>query len=406
MNTAFENRNQPYLANGLDGSKLQADADARDLDARLDPEGLPHVEDLKDGLEAFKSSPATGPRPSIDPIVESNPKYGIRDPWRKRITARVALVALMLAVAGVIAPFAWSYLQSYESTDDAQIDGHIDPISSRISGTVIHVYAEDDDRVTKGQLLVEIDPRDYQVTVEQARARFELALAQVDAARQDYAAALANVRQSEAANFKAQRDAHRYSVLLDTHVVAQEDYDQYTSIARVDAAMVDSNREAAGSALTSIAAREAAADGAKAALDQALLNLSYTKIYAPANGIVGKRGVQLNSRIQPGQTLMFVTETDAIWVIANFKETQLARMHRGQKAIVYVDTFERNYRGYIRNMPGASGDRFSLLPAENATGNYVKVVQRLPVRICLEPGQDPEHLLHPGMSVEPTVWLR
>jgi len=316
------------------------------------------------------------------------------------------LVALLLVAAGAIAPFAWNYLQSYESTDDAQIDGHIDPISSRIDGTVIRVHPEDDDRVTKGDLLVEIDPHDYAVAVEQAKAQLELALAQVASAKQDYAAALANVRQAEAANFAAQRDARRYSILLDKKVVPPEQYDQYIATAGVDAAKVDSAREAAGSALKAIAARQANADAAKAALDQALLNLSYTKIYAPANGIVGKRSVQLDSRIQPGQTLMFVTETDNIWVIANFKETQLARMRHGQKVTVHVDTFGRNYRGYVKNLPGASGDRFSLLPPENATGNYVKVVQRLPVRICLDPGQDPEHRLHPGMSVEPTVWLR
>src|SRR5439155_19447889 len=150
-----------------------------------------------------------------------------------------------------------------------------------------------------------------------------------------------------------------------------------------------------------IAARQADADAAKAVLNEALLNLSYTKIYVPANGIVGKRAVQLGSRIQPGQTLMFVTETDNIWVSANFKETQLSRMHRGEQVTIHVDTFGRNYRGYVAHMPGASGDRFSLLPSENATGNYVKVVQRLPVRIVFEPGQDPEHQLHPGMSVEP-----
>jgi membrane fusion protein (multidrug efflux system) len=297
-------------------------------------------------------------------------------------------------------------LQSYESTDDAQIDGHIDPLSSRIDGTVIAVHAEDDDRVTKGDLIVEIDPRDYEVAVEQAKARVELALAQVASAKQDYAAALANIRENEAANFRAQRDAERYASLLAQKVVPQDQYDQYTAIARVDSARVDSARQAAGSAFKAIAAREADADAARAALDQALLNLSYTKIYAPANGIAGKRSVQLGSRIQPGQTLMFVTETDEIWVTANFKETQLAGMHRGETVTIHVDTFGRNYRGYVENMPGSSGDRVSLLPAENATGNYVKVVQRLPVRILFEPGQDRDHLLHPGMSVEPTVWLQ
>jgi membrane fusion protein, multidrug efflux system len=169
---------------------------------------------------------------------------------------------------------------------------------------------------------------------------------------------------------------------------------------------VDYDREEANSTLKGVAAREANAEAAEAVLNQALLNLSYAKICAPANGIVGKRAVQLGSRIQPGQTLMFVTETDNIWVTANFKETQLAHMHRGEAVTIRVDTFGRDYRGYVEHMPGASGDRFSLLPPENATGNYVKVVQRLPVRILLEPGQDPEHQLHPGMSVEPTVWLR
>jgi membrane fusion protein (multidrug efflux system) len=318
---------------------------------------------------------------------------------------RLWLLALLILAVAATAPFAWNYLQSYESTDDAQIDGHIDPLSSRIDGTVIGVHAEDDDRVKKGELLVEIDPRDYEVAVEQARARVELARAQVASAKQDYAAALANVREASADNFKAQRDARRYSILLAQQVVPQEQYDQYTAIARVDAAKVDSAHEAAGSVLKAIAARQADAGAARAALDQALLNLSYTRIYAPADGIVGKRYVQHGSRIQPGQTLMFVTETGDIWVTANFKETQLARMHRGEKVTVHVDTSGRNYRGYVQHMPGASGDRFSLLPPENATGNYVKVVQRLPVRILFEPGQDPGHQLHPGMSVEPTVWL-
>src|ERR1700747_2722242 len=140
-------------------------------------------------------------------------------PWHGRITKRIVLGVLLVLAVGAIPPFAWSYLQSYESTDDAQIDGHIDPLSSRIDGTVIVVHAEDDDRVTKGELLVEIDPRDYEVAVEQAKARLELAFAQVASAQQDYAAALAIVREAYAANFKAQRDARRYSILLAQQVV-------------------------------------------------------------------------------------------------------------------------------------------------------------------------------------------
>jgi membrane fusion protein, multidrug efflux system len=358
-----------------------------------------------DGLKAFKQGTLTDSH--IQVTEESKGGRGLSGGgrWSRFGSRRPWLLGLLSLAAGAIAPFGWNYLQSYQSTDDAQIDGHIDPLSSRIDGTVVGVRAEDDDRVKQGELLIEIDPRDYEVAVEQARARLGLAFAQVAAAKQDYAAALANIREADATNFKSQRDARRYTILLDQQVVPQEQYDQYTAIARVDAAKVDSAREAAGSALKAIAARQADADAAKAALDQALLNLSYTKIYAPANGIVGKRSVQLGSRIQPGQTLMFVTETDEIWVTANFKETQLASMHRGEKVIIHVDTFGRDYRGYVEHMPGASGDRFSLLPSENATGNYVKVVQRLPVRILFDPGQDPDHQLHPGMSVEPTVWL-
>ncbi len=397
MDNIIENKGEVQFANGQN---------SRDLRTGLT--NLRERTDSSDPLEALRRDSDE----VLERRIESPDGPGRMSgtsggsPWYRRISKRVVLLVLLVLAVGVVSPFAWNYLQSYESTDDAQIDGHIDPLSSRIDGTVIAVHAEDDDRVTKGELLVEIDPRDYEVAVEQEKARLELALAQAASAKQDYDAALADVREADATNYKAQRDAQRYISLFKQEVVAQEQYDQYTSIARVDAAKVDSAREAAESNLKTIAAREADADAAKAALDQALLNLSYTKIYAPANGIVGKRAVQLGSRIQPAQTLMFVTETDNIWVTANFKETQLARMHHGERVTIHVDTFGRDYRGYVEHMPGASGDRFSLLPAENATGNYVKVVQRLPVRILLEPGQDPEHLLHPGMSVEPTVWMQ
>jgi len=385
VDTSFENKDKEPLAICRNRRDLRTASNATDeLDLQHELDGLGERAISRDKLEALKPG-FSDDRPRIDQIkdVQQVPPGAV--PWRKLMIGRMLLVVLMLLAIGAVAPFGWSYLQSYESTDDAQIDGHIDPLSSRIDGTVIGVHAEDDDRVTKGELIVEIDPRDYEVAVEQARARFGLALAHVASAKQDYAAALANIREDQASNFRAQRDARRYAALFEQRVVPQEQYDQYTAIAQVDAAKVDSAQEAAASTLKAIAAHQAEADAAKAALDQALLNLSYTKIYAPANGIVGKRSVQLGSRIQPGQTLMFVTETDDIWVTANFKETQLARMHRGEKVTIHVDTFGQNYRGYVAHMPGASADRFSLLPPENATGNYVKVVQRLPVRILFEP---------------------
>ncbi len=408
MGTLIEDNSGARFADGQSGRDLRVGLNAEELDSQLDPEVPDEHLDSERPLEALRQDDGDerNRRIKLTDAPESQPGAPGGGRRSKRTIRRVLLVALLLVVAGAVAPFAWNYLQSYESTDDAQIDGHIDPLSSRIDGTVIRVHAEDDDRVRAGELLVEIDPRDYEVAVSQAKARLELALARVASAKQDYAAALANIREDDAASFKAQRDAQRFAVLLERQVVAQNEYDQYFATARVDAAKVDYDRETAGSAFRTIAAREADVHAAKAALDQALLNLSYTRIYAPANGIVGKRSVELGSRIQPGQTLMFVTETDEIWVTANFKETQLSRMHRGQRAIVHVDTFGRSYEGWVRNLPGASGDRFSLLPSENATGNYVKVVQRLPVRIEFAVGQDPDHLLHPGMSVEPKVWLR
>jgi len=405
MNNFVEENGKMRFANGQISRDLREQSDATELDLHLDVRDREST-DLADGLNALQSGSFDDGHRLVDALGLKADNASAGPAWYRRVTRRVAVIALLLLALAALSPFAWSYIQSYESTDDAQIDGHIDPLSSRIDGTVIAVHAEDDDRVKQGELLVEIDPRDYEVALEQAKARVELALAQVASAQQDYQSALANIRETDADNYRAQRDAQRYTSLFHQHVVAQDQYDQYTAIARVDAAKVDSSREAAESALKTIGARQADADAAKAELDQARLNLSYTKIYAPANGIVGKRAVQLGSRIQPGETLMFVTETDDIWVTANFKETQLARMHRGEPVTIHVDTFGRDYRGHVEHMPGASGDRYSLLPAENATGNYVKVVQRLPVRILLEPGQDPEHLLHPGMSVEPTVWLR
>jgi membrane fusion protein (multidrug efflux system) len=364
MNTHHENNHEVQFADGEDRRDLRVTSTAMEPHIWLDPEGRRQEADSSDQPQAPKQDIVGDHTRRIE--LTGGPGREHRNPGGslgfKRKTRRILLGLLLVLGAGAVAPFAWNYLQSYESTDDAQIDGHIDPISSRVDGTAIRVHVEDDDRVSKGELLVEIDPRDFEVAVEQATARRELAFAQIASAKQDYAAALANIREGEAANFRSQRDAQRYAILLDKQVVPQEQYDQYTAIARVDAAKVDSAREAAGSALKAIAARQADADAAQAALDQALLNLSYTKIFAPANGIAGKRSVELSSRIQPGQTLMFLTETDDIWVTANFKETQLARMHRSQKVTVRVDTFGRNYLGHVENMPRASGDRFSLLP--------------------------------------------
>ena len=364
------------------------------------PDSIDHLEALR------RDSDERNPSLDLTKGFERDPAQSGGGPRFKRTTKQFVLVALLVLAAGIIAPFVWDYLQSYESTDDAQIDGHIDAISSRIDGTVIRVHVEDDDRVKKGELLVEIDPRDYEVAVERAKAELELALAQVDSAKQGYAAALAKVREDVAANYRAQRDAGRYAILFEKQVVPQEQYDQYTATARVDAATVDSDREAASSTLKAIAARQAEADAAKAALDQTLLNLSYTKIYAPVSGVVGHKTVELGHRVQPGQTLLTVVPVDDIWITANFKESQLRHMRPGQPVTVHVDAFGRDYEGKVEDMAGAAGPLFSLFPPENASGNYVKIVQRFPIRIHIDANQDSQHELRPGMSVEAKVRVR
>ena len=288
--------------------------------------------DSSDGLEALRTDSDEVLEPQIELLDGPGRKSGTSDgsPWNRRTTKRVVLLVLLILAVGAVSPFAWNYLQSYESTDDAQIDGHIDPLSSRINGTVVRVHVEDDDRVKAGELLVEIDPRDYQVAVENAAANLAEVEQVVKAAQQDYDLSVANLAAATATDNKAQMDVKRYRELLDQDVIARETNDQIVMTGKVDAAAVNSDRAAEAAAARMIGQAQAAVQAAQATFDQARLNLSYTKIYAPANGIVGKRAVQLGSRIQPGQTLMFVTETDNIWVTANFKETQLARMHRGE----------------------------------------------------------------------------
>jgi membrane fusion protein (multidrug efflux system) len=319
---------------------------------------------------------------------------------------RTFLVLLLLILVTVAGLAGWRYVESYQSTDDAEIDGHIHEISSRIQGSVARVCVEDNQHVKKGQLLVELDPRDYQVAAEQARASLGQALADITVSQQNYETAVANLRATEADNYRAQRDANRYRELLTQQVVAQSEFDQYFATARTDAAKVNADRANSDSALRTIALKQAAAKAAQAALDQALLNLSYTKIYAPDDGIIGKKTVETGQRVDLGESLMAVVDVQDVWVTANFKENQLARMRRGQRVTIHVDALDRDYRGYVEAMPGATGEKFSVLPPENATGNYVKVVQRLPVRIAFDQDQNPQRKFRPGMSVEPTVWLQ
>ncbi len=324
---------------------------------------------------------------------------------RFRRGRNLVLVLLLLVAAAAAVP-GWRYLSSYEDTDDAQVDGHIIAVSSRINGTIVGVYVVDTQPVREGQLLADIDPADYVVAIEGAKARLGQAEAQVESTKADYQTALSKVSQDDATSAKAEYDVPRLKILAAKGAARTEDYQESLRIAKVARATVDADRASANAALKNIASRQAAVKQAQADLDQAVLNYSYTKITAPMSGVIGKKSVEPGQRVQPGESLLAVVPLDDVWVTANFKEDQLRRMQPGQPVDIHVDALGRTFKGFVDGLGSASGERFSLLPPENATGNYVKVVQRIPVRIDLAPGQNVNHRLVPGMSVESTVWLK
>ncbi|MGH9717274.1 MAG: efflux RND transporter periplasmic adaptor subunit [Candidatus Acidiferrales bacterium] len=387
--------------------------------------------------------------------------------FRDRPGARwLVIAALIVLVVGGY--FAWRYFSSYESTDDAEIDGYLYPVSARISGYVSNVYVADNQVVKAGQVLVEIDPRNYQVAVDQAQASLsdakataraagitvpvtnisthsqitsaeaEITNAQagITAAEQQSDAARANLTADEANNVKAQHDLTRYKELIAKKEISEQQYDQAVASAAATAAAVQAAKasvSAAAQAVDQARARlaEAQADlrsaqtgpqqvnttraraqaalatvaEKQAALEQAELNLQYTKIVAPVDGEV-IRNVEVGMNVQPGQQLLTVAPIEGLWVTADFKETQLKYMRPGQPAEISVDANGRTYKGRVDSIAGSTGARLSLLPPENATGNYVKVVQRIPVKILINQGQNKDHYLRIGMSVEPKVFLK
>lgn len=413
---------------------------------------------MKDGGAAVE------PRPEND--KPASERLFSRKTVLKRKKAVLGVFVALLAV-GVI--FYWWRSTFWVSTDDAQIDGHINPVSARVSGHVMRLNFRDYQYVQAGALLVEIDPADYKVAVERARADYANALAGAKAARinvpitsvntqsgiasasanvanaragvsaaaKQLEAAQARLRENEADNVRAQADLDRYRPLVVRDVISRQQYDQTVAVAAAAAAAVDAGRalvtaarqqveqardrlrqaqaelEAARTGPQQVSVTQSRAESAqatvekyKAALDQAELNLSYTRVIAPLAGVVGKRTVEVGQNVEPGQVMLSIVPLDDIWVTANFKETQLRRMRPGQRVKISVDTYKRTYDGHVDSIGGASGARFSLFPPENATGNYVKVVQRIPVKIVIEKGQDQEHLLRPGMSVEPQVRVK
>lgn len=384
---------------------------------------------------------------------------------------RRGIIIVVLAIVVVAAIAFWWHSTFTEDTDDAQVNGHLIQVSSRIAGQVLKVYVDENQMVKAGDVIAELDPRDYQVAVENAKAALESAKANAAAAgvnvpltsintrstlssaasdvsgahatvlqsQGQVAAAHARVIQAQANNAKAQADLERYKPLVEKDVISKQQFDAAVAAAAADAAAVQdalASEQAANDAVRVARERESSAqaqykaaqtgpqqvaaqnakakqamaqvDQAKAQLDQANLNLSYTKITAPEPGIITRKSVEVDQNVAAGQNLLTLVSLQNIWITANFKETQLRHMSAGQAVEVDVDATGKTYHAKVTQIGGATGSVLSLFPPENATGNYVKVVQRVPVRIDFTDlkNEDPNQLLRPGLSVEPKVRVK
>ena len=414
-------------------------------------------------------------RPIPEEFLLDEPPKGLKNPKVRRLLVLGGSV-LLLALIGLLA-----YYHNRESTDDAQVDGHITPVASKIYGRVAEVLVNDNEPVKAGQVLVKIDPRDYQASLDQAKAA--LALAESDAASagvdvprtrenvvsgnssasaqlsgaeadlerarvtydqartSDLAWAQANIEKSKANAELAQADLARYKPLLDKGEISKQQYDAAKANADATASSLRADQEklaqaqravdiakaqllaatarveqahagvvAAHADLRQISMRTSDAQGkiakvqqARAVLQAAELNLNYTDIVAPVDGVATHKQVEPGQIVQQGQGLLVVVPLQNVWVTANFKETQLRKMQPGQKAYVHVDTYGKTFTGHLDSIAGATGAVLSLLPPENATGNYVKIVQRIPVKIVLDPIPSDKAVLRPGMNVDATI---
>jgi membrane fusion protein (multidrug efflux system) len=402
---------------------------------------------------------------NVDPVFSDEMEKST--PSRLKVNP-VIVAVILLALVG--AGLGWYlYSRGFEDTDDAQVDGHLNPISSRIDGTIKSVFVDDNQSVQRGEILVELDPRDYQVALEQAKAQADQAAAQLgashpnlpitqitnrtdlassradvvnaeaalSAARHDFDTAVAKLKEAQAVSERNQADFDRYKTLFEKNEVSRAEYDQYRSIAAAQVQTVAANESGVESARKTVEQRQAQldqqrskyeqtetsaplqvaireadikaqranAEAAESLVEKARLNLAYCRIAAPVAGVITQRSAEVGAHISAGQQLMMIVQIDDLWATANFKETQLSRMHAGQKVRIAVDALHDTFDGTVESMPAVTGSRTSVLPPENATGNYVKVIQRLPVRIRFNPSQKDLDKLRPGMSVETKVRL-
>lgn len=396
------------------------------------------------------------------PHAETPPE---KRPAGRRRAFLIFFLVLLLVAGGVF--LYWLHARQFESTDDAFVEMHLDPVSPRVDGTIVKVYVENNQVVHAGDPLVDLDPRDFKVAVDQTAAAARQAESQVNAqqpnipitqaanvanvssgeagvanaqfavaaAEHDRDSAAARLTEAEANNAKAQADLARYKILIENEEVSQQEYDQVAATAKAQAANVEAARQAVESAArvvdqrkaqvedaqsrlvqsqktaaqqvairqASLRSQEANRQSAQAQLEQAELRLSYTKIVSPVDGIVMKRSAETGARVAAGQELFTIAQSGELWVTANFKETQLSNIRPNETARIHVDALSRDFDGYVQDIGGGTGAVTSVLPPENATGNYVKVVQRIPVRLRFRPNQPGLQLLRAGMSVEPEI---
>lgn len=365
---------------------------------------------------------------------EDGSKAAIRHQKIKRTIVLLSATALIVVASAVVIP-VYVHISAYESTDNAHIDGQIVPVASRVAGHIAQVFVTDNQPVTTGELLLELDPIDFQVRLNTAQAMLQNAEALVDAAKSHKAevstqlalakATLAQARAElvaiEADYQQSAADLTRYRKLAAGNTISPQQLDHAATSERMAAAQLEAGRSKVTTQQTLIQKAEAAIMAAEdnirqtqaqvaarqSQLKQAALDLSYTKILAASDGFVTKKNVEAGAFIQAGQSLMAIVSPQ-VWVTANFKETQLTHMRPGQPVQISVDTFPGvTFLGHIQSIQRGTGSRFSLLPAENATGNFVKVVQRIPVKIVFnQPEKLADYLLVPGMSVVPQVNIK
>ena len=371
----------------------------------------------------FKSRPTGGtlpPTPMIVPAAVTPPVEFVPPPRRRRKRIVLGVLLTLILVGGAVAAAYFIHVSGLESTDDAFVEGHVVSISPQVSARVLSLNIDDNTLVKKGEVLVQLDPTDYAVALEQAEAT-RIAMAgkevqserEIDSAKAMRDVAAAEVHVAEANSKNARDDYDRFNLLAKQNAgaVSKQQLDSLTAAFQSNQAQVDQAKAKLAQAESDIETRKATAAAAagdlkKADADvhKAEVNLTYCTIVAPEDGRITRKNVEPGSYVQTGEQL-FAIVPSTVWVVANYKETQLERMRVGQKVEVFIDAFPgKTYRGHVDSIQAGTGSRFSVLPAENATGNFVKVVQRLPVKILLDtPNNDPDHQLVPGMSVQPDV---